>query len=226
MHTWIAAVLSLPLFATHGMCTNISGVVTDQSGKPIEAARIDHTGAPVVNAPGVPNSDPADTQTTDAAGQFHITTEAPAIVIRKPGYESQRLLIKSDEAVKVVLRPIQPASCKVNPPPRWQKRQANDIDYSGTWFVVKTREGKKGIISGSGPSYSWGAPSDRDVWSSVEYYENMYPDGIIDARGHTSDGKYWRSKTVFGAAAQYYGMDAAAAQELDCVMDMIRVPKP
>jgi hypothetical protein len=226
MQTWIAAMLLVLLLSTHAMCAHVSGVVTDQSGNPIQAARVDHIGAPVINAPGVPSSEPSGAQATDAAGRFQITTEAPAIVVRKPGYESERLLIRGDEAFSIVLRPIRPAVCKVNPPPRWQKKQANDIDYSGTWFVVKTTEGKKGIISGRGPSYSWGAPSDRDIWTSVDYYEIMYPDGIIDARGHTSDGKYWRSKTVFGAAAQYYGVDATVAQQLDCVMDTINLPKP
>ena|ERR1700728_1318548 len=216
MHTWTVAVLWVPLSATYVICANVSGVVTDQYGKAVEAARIDHTGVPVINAPGVTN--PVGAQKTDATGQFQIATEAPAIVIRKPGYESQRLLIKGDQAVSLVLRSIRPASCNVSPPPRWQKRQANDVDYSAAWFVIKTKEGKKGTISGRGPSYSWGAPSDHDVWTSVDYYEIMYSDGIIDARGHTSDGKYWRSKTVFGAAAQYYGVDAAVAQELDCVM--------
>lgn len=225
MHPWIAATLSVPLFAMHVLCANVSGVVTDQSGKPIEGARIDHTGVAVINAPALSNADSADVQKTDAAGRFKIKTQAPAIVIRKPGYESQRLFIKANATVHVVLRSIPRASCKVSPAPRWKKRQANDIDYIGAWFVVKTKEGEKGIISGRGPSYSWGAPSDGDVWTSVDYYEVMYPDGVIDARGHTSDGKYWRLKAVFGAAAQYYGVDAAIAQALDCVMDTIHVPE-
>lgn len=82
-----------------------------------------------------------------------------------------------------------------------------------------TKDGPKGILRGSGPSYSWGAPSNSDVWTSIEYAEVMYESGMIDASGHTSDGKYWRSRSKFGAAAQYYNVNREIAEQLDCVMD-------
>jgi hypothetical protein len=223
----LAVVVLFPLLSVEGAAVRVSGLVTDESGAPIAGARIDHTGTLVINPPAVLNIDasPSD-QRADAAGRFQVTTEAPAIVIRKPGYQSQRLRINGDENATVVLRHLQASPCKLSPPPRWKKKQANDVDYSGAWYVVNTKAGKKGIMSGSGPLYSFGAPNDNKVWTSLDYFEVMYPDGVIDARGHSSDGKYWRSKSVFGTAVQYDGMNQAATEPLDCVMDTIQVKTP
>jgi len=49
----------------------------------------------------------------------------------------------------------------------------------------------------------------------------MYESGMIDASGHTGDGKYWRSRSYFGAAAQYYNVNRETAEQLDCVMDHV-----
>jgi len=95
---------------------------------------------------------------------------------------------------------------------------------SATWYYIETKGGPQGVLSGSGPSYSWGAPSNSDVWTSVEYAEVMYENGMIDASGHTSDGKYWRSRKKFGAAAQYYNVNRETADQLDCVMDRVTLP--
>jgi len=199
----------------------ISGTVIDASGKPIKNARIDHTGKIVVVSLGVEPS-PDETR-TNADGRFKVTTVAPAIVIRTPGYESQRVRIADDADIQITLQRIKSASrCKQFPPPAVKTKQSNDVDYAATWFYIETKDGKKGIISGSGPSYSFGAPSDSDVWTSVEYFEMMDETGVIDAAGHSSDGKYWRSRSIFGASAQYYGVNRETADQLDCVMD--RVP--
>jgi hypothetical protein len=107
-------------------------------------------------------------------------------------------------------------------PPAFETKDANDIDYTATWFYIQTKEGPQGIISGSGPMYSWGAPSDDQVWTSLEYTEFMYENGVVDASGHSANGKYWRSRSIFGAAAQYYNQTRETAEQLDCVMD--RVP--
>lgn len=207
--------------------TEVSGVVTDEYGKPLADARVDHTGANVVNIPFVPSaeSDQALGIRTDALGHFRLRVSVPAIVIRKPGYRSERLRLTGNQQFKIVLHPIPPLRCKVNEKPRWKEKQANDVDYAGILYLVRTRHGLKSIISGRGPTYSWGGPSDSDVWGSTEYFEIMEPDGVIDARGRVPDGRYWRSKTVFGAAAQYRDVDQETAEQLDCVMDVIRFPR-
>jgi hypothetical protein len=199
----------------------ISGTVTDASDQPIQNARIDHIGKLVVVPPPDSAVKPSpDEPGTDAEGHFIITTNTPAFVIRKPGYDSQRLFVNGDAQVRVTMQRIKPSTgCRLTHPPVWKTKPANDIDYTATWIYFETKNGPKGIISGSGPMYSFGAPRDSDVWTSAEYAEVMYENGVIDARGHTADGKYWRSQTKFGAAAQYYNVDRATAEALDCWMD-------
>jgi hypothetical protein len=197
--------------------------VTDASGKPLETVRIDHAGKMVAVAAtrfGVKPS--PDEIRTDVAGHFRAVTEAPAIVVRKPGYESQRLRVDGDTQARITLERITSTSrCKLSTPPAFKTKEANDIDYTDTWFYVKTKNGPQGITSGRGPFCSLGVPNDKDVWTSVEYAEIMYESGIIDASGHSSDGKYWRRRSTFGAASQYYGQTRATAEQLDCVMDRI-----
>jgi hypothetical protein len=52
----------------------------------------------------------------------------------------------------------------------------------------------------------------------------MYESGIIDAWGHEEDGKYWRSRSIFGAAAQYYNVTREIAEQLNCVMEREKLP--
>lgn len=206
------------------LAATIDGIVTDASGRPLENARIDHTGKRViVVATDLVAKASADEIRTDAKGHFRVVTDAPAFVVRKPGYESQRVRVTGDAHVKVALQRIRSTSrCRLSVMPVFKTRAANDIDYTATWFYIETKGGPQGIISGSGPAYSWGAPSDSHVWTSLEYSEFMEGSGIIDASGHSADGKYWRSRSIFGAAAQYYNQSQKNAGQLDCVMD--RVP--
>jgi hypothetical protein len=197
--------------------------VTDALGKPIENARIDHIGKMVVVAELAVKPSPDEVR-TDADGHFRVLTDVSAIVVRKPGYQSQRVRVSGDGQIKIELQQIKSTSrCKLPVPPVFKTTEANDIDYTATWFYVETKDGPKGIISGSGPMYSMGAPSDKDVWTSIEYEEIMYDSGVVDASGHSADGKYWRRRGIFGAAAQYYDQNRETAEKLDCVMDRIPI---
>lgn len=164
----------------------IEGIVKDASGRPLENARIDHKGKMVVvAATDLAIKPSADEIRTDAQGHFRVTTSTPAFVVRKPGYESERIRVNGDQKLDIVLRPISSTSrCKLSPLPAFKTKAANDVDYAATWYYIQTKTGEQGIISGSGPTYSWGAPSDRDVWTFVEYSEFMYASGVIDAAGH------------------------------------------
>jgi hypothetical protein len=206
----------------------INGRVTDASGKPLENVRIDHTGKRViVSATRLAITPSPDELRTDAGGRFRVVTDAPAVVVRSPGYESQRLLVTGDAQVLVTLkRFISGSRCKLSVLPVFKTKQADDVDYTATWFYIKTKNGPEGIISGSGPMYSMGAPSDSHVWTSVEYSELMYESGVIDAAGRSADGKYWRSRTIFGKAAQYYNQSRESAEQLDCVMDRVPIEVP
>jgi hypothetical protein len=215
------AVTVLSLAALAGNAATISGTVTDGSGNAIRDARIDHTGGMVVVSPTHLTVEPSPEEARSSTeGYFRVTVSSPAVVIRKPGYKSQRIRVAGNAHLKVVLEPIKLHSgCKMAQLPRVKIKEANDIDYTAEWIYIDTKAGRKGIIRGQGPSYSWGAPSDTHVWTSLEYVEVMHISGMIDARGRTPDGKYWRSQTSFGEAAQYFDVDRETAEMLDCVMD-------
>jgi hypothetical protein len=201
----------------------VSGTVVDVLGNPISGARVDHIGRLVVVPPPDAAIEQPNEPRTDAEGHFQITTISPALVIRKPGYQSERVRVTGDAQMQVTLQPVKPFKCKVEPLPKVKTKKANDVDYTASWFYVETKNGPKGIISGQGSSYSFGAPGDRNVWASLDYFEVMLPNGVIDARGHSADGKYWRMQTRFGAAAQYYDVDQSTAEVLDCIMDRVLV---
>ena len=223
----LIALLMIPIGLLTASAATISGTVVDVSGKPIADVRIDHIGRLVVSARTSLAVKPAPGEVrTDAEGHFQVTTTTPAIVVRKPGYVSQRVSVTGDANLQIALQPVKPPTCKVERLPEVKTKQANDVDYTAKWIYIETKDGPKGIISGSGPTYSYGAPSDQQVWTSLDYFEVMYESGVIDARGHSADGKYWRLQTAFGEAAQYFGMNQATAEILDCILDrpLMRTP--
>ena len=83
----------------------IEGIVKDASGRPLENARIDHVGKMVVVAATDLAIKPSPEEIrTDAEGHFRVTTNTPAFVVRKPGYESERIRVNGDQKLDVVLR--------------------------------------------------------------------------------------------------------------------------
>jgi hypothetical protein len=89
----------------------ISGTVVDASGNPVKDVRIDHTGKVVVVPRPDLKVDPSpDEIRTDAQGHFRATTDRPAIVVRKPGYISQRLVITGDAQVEISLQRLSSTS--------------------------------------------------------------------------------------------------------------------
>jgi len=205
---------------------SISGKVTDAEGNPIEGVRVDHIGKTVVVARADLKVAPMPEEVrTNAVGDFNATTGSPAIVFRKAGYVSQRVLIVGDARMNISLQPIKSRSrCTQSLPIKVKTKEQNDIDYAATLYYIEAKDESPGILSGRGPMYSWGAPNDSYVWKSKEYAEVMYENGVIDARGESQDGKYWRSRTIFGAAARYDGVDRETADLLDCVMDQKKLP--
>jgi hypothetical protein len=147
---WLVAIATLLASAPTATAATIAGTVTDVSGKPLENARIDHVGKMVVVAATHLSIKPSpDEIRTDAAGHFRVLTDAPAIVVRMPGYESQRLRVTGDAQVLVTLQRFRSTSqCKLSAPPAFKMKEANDIDYTATWFYIKTKDGPQGIISG------------------------------------------------------------------------------
>lgn len=201
----------------------VSGIVTDAAGQPLEGVRVDHLGRMVVIAPLDPSgsNDPGVIRTR-ADGRFRLVTFKSAVVVRKPGYESQRIRLSGDAELRITLQPIQSATrCRLPAAPAFESTPANDIDYTATWYFIRTKQGRQGVISGQGANYSFGAPSDNQVWTSLDYGEIMHLSGVIDAWGRSADGKYWRRRTAFGAGLQYYGQDRDTAEKLDCVLEHV-----
>ena len=205
-----------------------SGIVSDSSGRPISGAVIQHLGRS--------NSD----GTTDSSGHFEFSTRVPAFVIRKVGYESVLVRTENAHAIQITLKQSEAAIpacssksvcttagwgtvfCFANIRGVTTSEQINDIDYGKRIYSVRSKHGRQAMSHGGGPMWGAGLPFDEDVWSSVEYSEKSYRYGagvIIDAKGKSASGKFWRSIGRFGETATYRDVDQESAALLDRVLD-------
>ncbi len=208
---------------------NVSGIVVDSSGHPIKGASIENT----------------DLQrkivTTDESGRFRITTQAPAFVVRKRGYDGAFLRTVNAKSVRITLRVsknvvpscVKESSCKAivgfggffcfaEAEGIEVTEQGNDVDYGQRFFSVQTKDGVASIWHGAGSSWDWGVPSNEDVWLSIDYSEResmVAGYTVIDARGRTADGKFWRYIGRLGESASYRDLDRESATLLDKVLD-------
>lgn len=215
----------------------VAGVVTDAKGTPLAGVSIDHTG---IRSRSVE---------TDAQGRFDIGTRAPAIVFRKIGYQSKYWRVSEDRALAITLSGVvaRLADCaqfsKCVTLSGWSSEfcfprirgtkvseQVNDIDYGARLFSFKIPGGRVWIRHGSGPMWGPGWPLDSDVWSATNYSEKVFSDHdghpVIDARGESSDGKYWRSLGHFGESAAYREVSKQDAALLDRVLDGVCLVTP
>lgn len=208
----------------------VSGIVVDANGQPLKEVQIDHIGQ-------IRGKSQCK---TDAQGHFTIHTNVPAFVFRKPGFRSsffrsqnaldlrvtliahEKTINKSAEGPCDSIQEWGASFCFPKVPGVTAGKQVNDIDYGMRYYTVETKSGKKAIRHGSGPLWSFGTPSDDDIWKSVEYSEIVY-NGIIDARGKTASGKVWRYLGKFGESASYDDLDPEAIQPLDQVLDGLRI---
>ena len=130
----------------------IAGTVWDATGRPLAEVRIDHIGKLVVVVPvDVAVKPSPDDVRTDSEGHFHVVTNVPAVVIRKPGYESQRVQITGDAELQITLMRLRSTSrCRLacSPLSRQKTRMTLTTLPNGS---IKTKQGSQGIISGSGP---------------------------------------------------------------------------
>ena len=210
---------------------HISGVVTDADGKPVADVHIDQT------------DDHFQGHQTDGDGKFELDTRAPAIVLRKAGYRSEFVRTKTVTKLYLTLEKITdkrtfpacpaggqydgiegfgalfefPKTAGVMASP-----QDREVDNATRYYNVRTKQGPRGVIHGSGPLWSFGLPADRDVWRSSEYDEISYDAGgqvIRDARGVLMDGTRWRNLGKFGESASYTDVDEATARILDQLLD-------
>lgn len=207
---------------------NVSGVVLDDSGKPVAGAHIDHS-----------DLEPREQLFTDDRGRFQLRTRAPAIVVRKLGYDGQLVKTGSAGTLRVILhhatRTLEPCA----PACRGLKTSASVFcfppipgvhigeqgRYEDTFvraFTVQSADRTTELLHGAGPTWSLGIPYTGDVWESSHYSERALPgDGsdVVDARGVAPDGRRWRYLGRYGESASYYEADPPAATLLDRVLD-------
>jgi hypothetical protein len=210
---------------------HIVGVVVEPDGRPVAEASVDHS------------NDYRRVHQTDSDGRFVLDSRAPALVVRKAGFQSELIRTQNVTEVRVVLRKL--TQSRVLPacvnggryegiegwgallrfpriPGVKASRQGRDIDYGIRVYYVKTNEGRKGIRHGSGPFWSYGTPSDPDVWRTIRFEETTFVAGgqsITDARGQLASGRRWRYLGRFGESADYSDVDEATAKILDKVLD-------
>lgn len=207
---------------------SVSGVVVDPSGNPISGAHIDHTDV----------KDQEDLFTDDQ-GRFRFQTGAPAIVVRKLGFDGQRVRLQSNTPVRVVLRPATKVlpKCTAKCPtlknadsvfclPKIPGVEATEpgwyADTVTQVYRVSTQDGQRELLHGAGPTWTLGIPYTGDVWEAPEYSEEEYRLGdsdVVDARGKSPGGKLWRYLGRFGESASYYEVDPGGAALLDKVLD-------
>jgi hypothetical protein len=210
---------------------HVSGVVSDSLGQPISGASIQHMRRLTSD------------EVTDSGGRFEFSTRVPAFVIRKNGYESAFVRTENAHSIQITLKQSEAriplcsiksictsvrgwdaAFCFANVKGVRISEQINDIDYGNRIYSVKSQHGRQFMSHGGGSMWSFGMPSDEDVWSSVEYSEKTYRYGagvIIDAKGKSASGKLWRSIGKFGESASYRDADQESAALLDRVIDSV-----
>jgi hypothetical protein len=187
----------------------VSGRVVDTAGKPVASARIEH-------------GDRRASHSTDVDGHFELTTEAPAVVIRKIGYQSAFLRTDNAEKVRIVLEPARSMTvCKEQFAPKTEQHTCEDFDNLATSYTLTTKDGTAAVGCGRGPFWTFGIPEDALVWNSVEYSESMTGDraGNVDARGRSRDGTYWRYRGTVGESCIYSKVKQAMVADMDCVME-------
>lgn len=208
----------------------IVGVVVEPDGRPVAEASVDHS------------NDHREYQ-TDSDGRFVLDTRAPALVVRKAGFQSELIRTQNVTEVRVILRKatqnrVLPAcgnSGRYEGLRGWAallrfpripgvkaSRQGRDIDFGVRVYYVNTGQTHKGIMHGSGPNWSYGIPSSLDVWRSVRFEETAFSAGgytITDARGQLANDRRWRYLGRFGESASYSDVDETTAKVLDEVLD-------
>ena len=216
----------------------VTGRVVDEQQRPLIGARVD--------------AEMWTMAETGPDGRFELVTQAPALVVRMPGFQSKRIAARPPDLLSTVTleRLTTPAlpfcsgklaggegsQVSANTLLRLALikgvqvgRQKSDIDYADRVYTVRSPRGKIAIRHGSGYAYTFGHPPEEDVWSSKEFAEVVYSVGgarIVDSRGVDQDGLRWRYLGMMGESAAYTHADAAAARVLDKVLDGACVEGP
>jgi hypothetical protein len=213
---------------------NVAGVVVDEAGRPIAEAHIDHSDVPA-----------REQLFSDDHGRFQIRTRAPALIVRKLGYDGQLVATGGKpQPIRIVLHRTTRRLPVCAPNCRTLERSAGTFclptvpgvqtgeqgSYEDTFVRAFTlAHGAGEMLHGAGPHWSLGIPYTGDVWESTNYSEHGYlgtGSDIVDARGTAPGGRGWRYLGRFGESVSYYEADPATAAAFDRVIDGVCiVPK-
>lgn len=209
---------------------HISGVVVDANGDSIPGAIIAHANS---------RSQAAE---TDAGGRFTVDTDAPMVVIEKPGYLGHRIRTSEAHEAHVTLVRLSesfPVCEETNPligidegtlggfffrriagikstQPTW------DVDYVARNYSISVGRKKYVVLHGAGPMWGGSELPDELVWKSVEFDQRDYEAGgvdVVDAHGTMPDGTRWRHLGVWTTSASYEKVPQEAAAVLDRLLD-------
>jgi hypothetical protein len=198
----------------------ISGIVVDEKGAPLDDVRVEYK------------------KVTNSDGRF-ANVPVPT-VLRKSGYSSVFVRDGATDLHVVMKKasvgglPQCTKRCETvegwqtsfcfPAPPGFETDQGADVDYGMRRFMLKTKSGWIGVGHGAGPMWSFGFPLQSDIAKSVEYSEKTFnwnglADAIIDARGKTAAGTYWRWIGKLAESASYSNVTENSARLLDQVLD-------
>jgi hypothetical protein len=206
----------------------VSGVVLDDSGHPVAGAHIDHSDVPA-----------REQLFSDDRGRIQLRTRAPALIVRKLGYDGQLLRPGNAESIRVILHratrrlPNCAAHCRTLEtsagafclPPVADVQAGDQGRYEDTFvraFTLPHGSSTAEMLHGAGPHWSLGIPYTGDVWESSDYAEHTFAasgSDIIDARGIAPGGKRWHYLGRYGESVSYYEADAVTAAVFDRILD-------
>jgi hypothetical protein len=206
----------------------VSGVVLDDSGHPVAGAHIDHSDVQA-----------REQLFSDDRGRFQLRTRAPAVIVRKLGYDGRLVRLSNSLLIRVVLHratrrlPDCAARCLSLETsagafclPTVAGVQAGEQGrYEDTFvraFTLPHGSSAAEMLHGAGPHWSLGIPYTGDVWESSDYAEHTYAasgSDVIDARGTAPGGKRWRFLGRYGESVSYYEADPATAAAFDRTLD-------
>ncbi len=203
----------------------VSGVVLDDSGTPVAGAHIDHSDVQA-----------REQLFSDDHGRFQIRTRAPALIVRKFGYDGQLVRLSKTQSIRVVLhrstrrlalcaahcRTLDTSASAFCLPAIQGVRSGDQGHYEDTFVRAFTLSSAAEMLHGAGPHWSLGIPYTGDVWESSDYSEHSFQGkgaDIVDARGIAPGGKRWRYLGRFGESVSYYEAEPATAAAFDRLID-------
>jgi hypothetical protein len=208
----------------------VSGIVADAIGNPIPGAMVAHS-----NLQGKPVE-------TGADGRFTLETDAPAVVIQKPEYRSQRVETLGSQEIRVTLKHLSQAFPVCGETSSWvgmdglifggfffrkipgvkATRPKMDVDYLARTYSVAVLGKRYAVWHGTGPLWGGSEPSDELVWMSAQFEEVEYDVGgnyVVDARGVLPNGNRWHHLGSSDVSASYRDVPPEAAATLDKLLD-------